>query len=66
MSFLLYMQLCLIVGDGVIDEEEFEFTLNDGFDVSPKDCQVAYRMMTQVCCARSLMLYHLSLGTRSL
>jgi len=33
----------------VIDEEEFEFTLNDGFDASPKDCQVAYRMMTKVC-----------------
>jgi len=38
----------LIAGDGVIDEEEFEFTLHDGFDVSPKDCQVAYRMMTKV------------------
>jgi len=39
-----------IVGDGVIDEEEFEFTLTDGFDASPKDCRVAYRMMTKVCC----------------
>lgn len=35
-------------GDGVLDEEEFEYTLSDAFNISPKECQTAFRMMTKV------------------
>ena len=38
----------VFLGDGVIDEEEFEFTLSDGFDISPNDCRIAFRIFTQV------------------
>jgi Ca2+-binding EF-hand superfamily protein len=34
-------------GDGVLDEEEFEYTLSDAFNISPKECQTAFRMMTK-------------------
>lgn len=43
----LYVQHC-DAGDGVVDEEEFEFTLSDGFDISPNDCRIAFRIFTQV------------------
>ena len=32
----------------MLDEEEFEFTLSDGFDISPNDCRVAYRIFSEV------------------
>jgi len=34
-------------GDGVLDEEEFEYTLSDSFNISPKECKPAFRMMTK-------------------
>lgn len=34
-------------GDGILDEEEFEYTLNDAYNISPKDCQTAFRLMTK-------------------
>jgi len=34
-------------GDGFVDEEEFEYTLNDMFNIPPQDCRVAFCMISQ-------------------
>ena len=35
-------------GDAVIDTEEFEYVLNDGFGVPGKDCRAAFTLLSQV------------------
>ena len=47
---LIYSLKLICEGDGVLDEEEFEYTLNDTFDIPQKDCRAAFRMISQVRC----------------
>ena len=34
--------------DGVLDQEEFEYCLNSGFDIPARDCRAAFMMFTKV------------------